>query len=770
MAQADRYQLLMDWDRDGFYCQDVALTDPLNQLPNPVSWHGLFYVPATALSTAELRREDSAYGVYVLRIDSGGDALGGVVIGEHEGGVLYSIPCRRLFDYTVTFWVRKSGITDDSTVFEVSVLDDADTLLNTPVTFAFGNDFAQVTTSFTTLITSTYLKISILKPSGDTMQSTLDIAGLMLVEGTEAPAVFNAGDISNARDDIFPYCESVQAAYGIPQYAEVMAPPSSMTAVLTNIEGEFSPENPPVGWGAGAVNLTAPGIQTEAYVGQELQGDDGTYADGVNNIIPPSISTTAIAGVEIQGDDGAWLREGFFSKGLLAKLLATHTVDGIETDFPLYIGTLATVQVDAGMVGGRRTVLTFGDVMTALNRAEYRPPLQEDVTIDEVIEVPFEDGVVAYPYPADFWLLDVEGASELDISTVLFENRLTDFETGDTTLAFAGDVTGGGQMAHAAEFIRENVTAELGGRFFWDARDGLLRFFNRTHDIRQTALAEAPGVIELDEPAVYVWGDDVLNYVVVTYYPRVIGAANSTLYSLGNAPLTLSAGQNRQMTVRYQVTDALHAAVAGKDMQTPVPTLDYTATANADGTGGDLTTTLQTVVTFNATSADITLINGGGVALYLQTFNLRGTPLTSYQPAQVTAMDSLSIVAQGEQKRALDIPALGDIDLAQAYAESLTQRYANPVGRIASATLWANRDEATLVALLPLAVGEHVLLYDPFVNNIAREYVVTALAHTLTPAKTHRVRLTVEPLDRYLYWILDDDVLSILDETTRIGL
>lgn len=737
MSEQAAYRLQIDWDRDGFFCDGVTASDPLNLVTAPVTFHGLFYFGASANSAVSLSWEATAWGLRVWTVVTGGDADGGIAIGQNEDApAMTVIPVLPSTEYTVQIAVQLVSAAGSADL-RLTVVNPANDAVITSFNFTPTTAWATYTRTFTSGASQTAARIDVRKRT-DSAATTFKATGPLLVAGASAPSAFNAGHISNPYDDLWAFCDAVTFRYGIDQYTEAVAPASSLTAVLNNIDHVFAPENPPLERSTGVLQNTG----------------------------APVIATEALLGTSLAGDDGMWLRPGFFSRGMLARLQAdyageTHT---------LYLGTLDSLRADAGTHGGRRATITVIDPVPQLERAQYDADLQLNVRTDAVLTQLFERGELLYPYPAQTWLLGVPGASELGVTTWLFENRLTDFDAGDTTLEFAGDTTGTGVLTSAVQLIRDVVYAELGGRFFWDARAGQFRFFRRTRDIRTLAAASAPGVLELDAPPEYAWGDDLINKVAVTYYPRVIGAAASVLYTLGSVPMSLAAGQARTMSVRFQVVDAPNATVAGQDMILPVPGLDYTTTANADGTGASQNASLTVNANFHALGAELTFVNTGGAPLYVQTFQLRGTPLVSYRAVQASAVASDSLVAQGEYRRTIDLPALGDAALAESYATYLVQRYKQPIGRISAASVWANRDAATMARVLGMAVGDHVRLHDPFLNNQAAKVLVTGMTHTILPNGSHQLRLNAEPLDRYLYWILGDATLSVLGSTTRLSI
>ena len=90
---------------------------------------------------------------------------------------------------------------------------------------------------------------------------------------------------------------------------------------------------------------------------------------------------------------------------------------------------------------------------------------------------------------------------------------------------------------------------------------------------------------------------------------------------------------------------------------TPVATTDYTANANADGSGADQTGAITVAY------ADVTNISGkyrrvrvtwGGTAGYLTKLQLRGTSIAYEDPTAVEALDSTSISTYGERSKTIN--------------------------------------------------------------------------------------------------------------------
>lgn len=706
MAQADSYELGIDWDRDGFICKGVSQTDPLNVIPNAVNLDSLPHAFGVD-SPFSIHAEETAYGKYVF---SANETVSGTKfiyfgvssIDPNIPGT--AIPVSADTTYRLTAWYKRNSGTRTGAMNILSG-DWNDTLLASASITLTNGAWVQGTRTFTTLSDTEYVILKVGVNTGGGVID-IDITGIMLTEGTDTPPVYNAGDATNYLDDVSTYLEAANWNWGIEQYTEWLAPPSRAELVMNNVDGTWSPENT------------------------------------------------------------ASVYQPYISKGLLVRLRALVG----STYYQQYIGNLDSIRVDAGVNGARRTILSVVDPTIQMQTTEYKPLLLEDVTTDEALLSMFNNGIVSYPYGTSHWLLSVPGASELGDTTILFNQTFTNFEVGDTTLAFSGDIANLDAKNTAVTYVREVVYAEAGGRLFWNAQTGTLDFHRRTHDIRSDDSPQAITEYELDEPPEYAWGDDVVNDVTITYYPRVIGSAGATLYTLGNLPMAIAAGDTRQWSARYTDPDAVNTKIAGKDMITPVANTDYTINSQSDGGGSDKTGNCTVYVQFLATEATVTIVNGDASTVYVTLFRLRGTPLSMYAAASTSANDPTSIGQNGRQKRVLSLPALGDEATATTFANYTVQRFKTAVGRIKSLSLWANRSTTALTNVLALGVGSYISVSDAFVMNQSQNYIVTGLRHRLAPRGSHWLRLFLEPLDRSQYWILGDETLSVLGETTRMSI
>ncbi len=711
MSEQAEYTLQIDWDKDGYFCDGVLPSDPLNLIENAATLRGVAY-RGTSTNSAILYRDPLAsdpntkYGGGYRRwaVDTAGEALGGIWIGRNAASNLH-IPVLASTQYTFSIWLTQSISVLGNKDFTIVAGDQNLGLLGAQaITISSFQDLTQFSCTFTTGGDTTHVNFTVQKRT-NTDQVFFFAAFPMLVLGATAPTAFNAGSATNAYDNVTPYVEDVTWQYGLLGAEKEIAQPASMTVRLNNNSGVWTPEN------------------------------------------PASPFTTEL------------------SKTVLCRLWAEY--DGVT--YQQCVLTVEQFMIEAGTVGGRTVMLMARDPMLRLLDSDYLPDLQLDVRIDEVLERVFDTVILGYPYPANYWMLGVEGSSELGETTFLYFQDITDFDEADTTLEFAGDLTGSGAVISAQAFIRPHVAAELGGMFYFDVKDGRFHFHNRTRDTRSIGTPVNPGALEQDEPPAYVWGDDLVNDVTVQYYPRSIGADNAVLFSMENVPVAISAGATRKFTARYRDPDDPGATVAA---HSTVPIRigdDYRGYDDPDGLGVDKTNQLTVVATYHATSAEVEITNGDAGTVYVTFFQIIGVPLTAHSQESVNARDITSVARHGEHKKSIDLPALGDAQLGALYANYYMQRYKNPIGRIAAASYTARTPES-MEYILSLTIGDYIEIYDTWLNNSITYYKIVGAIHRVAPQRDHWVRWFVQPMDRAVYWILGDADLSILGETTRLSL
>jgi hypothetical protein len=396
--------------------------------------------------------------------------------------------------------------------------------------------------------------------------------------------------------------------------------------------------------------------------------------------------------------------------------------------------------------------------MHRLLDAKYNARLLQNVRVDEALMALFDVPTVPYPYDKSFWILNYSALG----SAALYENRITNFEQALTTLAWAGDIVekeGGGR---AQSYLRQMVSAEVGGRFWWDARNGEFRFQNRHWDARQTTIANFDSTSFTGVPAAF--GDDVANVITVDYEPRSLGTPASVLWTAES--FTLPAGESRDLTARYNDPDNPDARVAATDIIQPVRGTDYAATVN----GVDATSDLTVSVEVSASSSKITVLNNSLYEATITLLRLRGTPLTTYKRQQAEALDAASIAAYDRKPKPLNLPALNSTDFADGVARYTLAKFKDAFSRWKSAQFIANDSEALRNAALDRTIGDKVRLSDGYSGHDS-VYIIVGERHAVNAAEgKHETTWTLKPTERERFWKLQDAIDGELNGDNVIAL
>lgn len=531
-------------------------------------------------------------------------------------------------------------------------------------------------------------------------------------------------------------------------------------------------------------------------------GRDGTYSDPLSDISIYMLAVEYRYGlskpyqemaqparmqVVLDNSTGAWsvgkigaLFSGAFKKGALVRLRYTYWDGADYQTATRFIGTLSQVMPDSGELFGKRTAtLIVEDPTLRLQDAEYVPPLLTNVTTDTAIKRVFDDAAIVYPYPHRYWMLGVVGASELGSTTTLFDHDITDFTTGISVLPYTGDNADEGRGVSALSFIRDVVAAEMGGRFYWDAPTGKYKFLSRQQYSSARATIDLDSYIVQEPAPEYHYADDLRNQVTISYELKSLKPASQILYSAGNVPFSLSAGQARQFTVRYQDPLEPTARVGGTDMITPVATTDYLANTLANGTGSNLTAFVLLTVEFRANSAIINLINSSNVTMYITLLQLRGTPLVSYGKETIYNQQNDSVFAYGEFPYSMNLPLVESAMAVEDYALLIVNRFGNPISRHERVTivLSALPFQSLSQAILLIKVGDTVTYYDPllqlanYVDGEYREpaYMVVGEEGRITGRHKWESTFILEPAVRNVFWLLGVAGRSELDSTTLLA-
>lgn len=452
------------------------------------------------------------------------------------------------------------------------------------------------------------------------------------------------------------------------------------------------------------------------------------------------------------------------SKGTLVRVKANYAGGDVTQ---LYIGQIVDSLPTLGEWGRREVTLTTECPMLRLLDAEYQPDLLLDTTVDAVISEVFDQGTMPYPYAYLYWMLGVEGVSNLGVTTTIYEHAVTAFDTGNTTLPYAGDAENEeGKGTSAQGVIRSMMAAEL-GRFFFNTRAGKFTLHNRHRDVLNDTVDATYtfGNFETLETA----HDDVANHITVNYEPREVGSPAEVIWSSGGLPMKLTAGERKEITARYVDPDS-DKPMGAMDFIVPQLGSDYSATSDEDGVGDDLTQHVTMAVEFGGSSATVWL--DSSVTCYIQILRLRGTPLRRFDRQAVTAIDGDSFYKNDWQYKKVDIAAISSSDYAQGVADWLLSRYTDKTLRLASVSFVSGYESTTGAAQsIAHGIGDRITISDTFSQH-DQDYFIVGEDHRITPGdgKFWTTKWTLRPASREIYWRVGTSGYSELGATTRPAL
>lgn len=452
------------------------------------------------------------------------------------------------------------------------------------------------------------------------------------------------------------------------------------------------------------------------------------------------------------------------SEGMLGRLRATFSA----VTYTLFVGRLASFQPLPGANNRRVIALQFNDPTLDLLDTEYMPVLDTTVTADVPIQRVLDEGVVPFPYAHNYWMLGVQGASELEQTTTIYSPSSYTLDTGKTVYNWVGDNSReGNQGISAQNYIRDLVSGEIYGRFFYDPTLPGYKFHNRHRDPLNTTVAFT--VTESDyEPDMSSYVRmPVLNKSSVSYTPRKTGTAGTVIWAADDLPISITEN-GQKITARYRDLDNPSARIGAIDVIPLHPVTDYAATYLPDGTNA--TTAIGLTVEVGANSAEITVNKPlryvGEISI--TALQMRGTPLTTYNPRTVESANYDSAYAYKYTSERVSYNLIDTDNDAQAIADYRVYKNATPVSAFDKLGWIANKTSTRMTNALGVDIGDRITVSDAWMRH-SSDYFVVGARHSITwgGEHTHSITLTLKPADREKFWILDT---SLLGTDTRLGL
>lgn len=410
------------------------------------------------------------------------------------------------------------------------------------------------------------------------------------------------------------------------------------------------------------------------------------------------------------------------------------TYDG--TTETIYQGYLDSIDPSHAVARPIKTV-TFGcvDDMDSLDRYEGEIAIQTNTRADDIITsvvaavytpsgTDYDTGINAFPVASDRWTGRLSGQG-----------------------AVGGVSSGVVQEFRASDKILDACTSDWG--HFYIAKGGTPTFRNR-----HAMPFDSSTVLTLNETMSSIRyvksAQPILNYVAVTCYPRKIGESNEILGELDQTtPPSIEDGEAATFDIRFRDPSNNAITLGGKDViNPPVATTDFTCTDDEPGEGTDETANVTPTATIYGDHAEVTLTNTAGHIVYVQSLQVRGIAVRSWQPVTVVAEDSTSQTAYGRRVLRLDAPLMSSPVDAQALANWLLDYYKDPVPEV-SVTFSANANATLMAAARDLELLDRVVLTDSQTGLSSDAFYVYGITHDI-PAK-HRHMVTLDLMQAYSY-------------------
>ncbi len=408
-----------------------------------------------------------------------------------------------------------------------------------------------------------------------------------------------------------------------------------------------------------------------------------------------------------------------------------------------FTGYIRSVEPDAGDWGQKQAVIHLQDVQPWLDDSPVRLAPQVNVTADAVIDRLLNQAMIRRAALAGYCIIDVTGYNRIDSVRVFPQQTLARrLAGGKTRFAYIGDWWR--ESTPIRQAVRELAESER-GRFYVD-REGRAVFLNRHYTLVHKAVSAS---FDNDMTGLeYRYGDVGLNRLALAMTPREIGGGGTALWRLGQAQRIR---QHTQVMMNLRFVDERNEPLGLLELER----LDASFHSRPDGSGPAIREQAAVeIVDIGLTSAQLRVHNMTPQDVYLTRLRVIGKPLYRCDPLEIVVSDGESIALYGPKQMSLDLPALSDIETAQAFATYEVARRRHPSGTVRTLTLNA-RDHQN--AALGLSLFNRIRITESQTGHRAAEYFIIAEAHHVSlGGSRHEVTWTLEPADSTRFVIVDN--------------
>lgn len=457
-----------------------------------------------------------------------------------------------------------------------------------------------------------------------------------------------------------------------------------------------------------------------------------------------SMAEASRARITVRNADGAFSPERNRLESGARVRIQSEQAGATRTHFT---GFISHIEPDEGEFGRKQAPIHLHDIQPWLADSPARLEPQVDVTADQVIGQLLDGATLRRAVLAGFCIIDVEGYNRIDSARVFPpENSRRRLQAGKTRFAYVGDWWR--ESTSAREAIGEIAASERG--FFYLDRAGDAVFLNRHHTLIHRRIAA-----EFNDDMIgmaYRYGDQRLNQIALRMTPRAIGASGTLLWQL-ESPLLV--GPASEAVLNLRLVDERDEPLGLLKFER----LESRFQLGPEGGAHEIHYGVGAAVAqLGTTSVQLRLVNRTRREAYLALLRLYGIPLYRSDPLEINASDGEGMHIYGLKRLGLDLPALSDIETAQAFAAYELARRKHPRGVIHTLRVNA-RDH--LPQALSLTLFDRIRVSESQTGHGARDYFIIGEEHHVSASGTrHEVTWTLEPATSTRFVIVNDSVID----------
>lgn len=409
-------------------------------------------------------------------------------------------------------------------------------------------------------------------------------------------------------------------------------------------------------------------------------------------------------------------------------------VSGADTRYWLY--RVKGIKPVPGQYGPRRVEVTAKDYMQELSNQKVSGlSIQTGKRGDELFDL-LVDSLPIAPTATDYdtgaFVMPYAFHDERDEDTYCLTVAQKVFQS-DLAYGFVdGDATGGETLHYQSHKTRQNISASSG------------------------TLSDTMTDLSIAHDDHNIW-----NKVKVTTYPVNV---DTSLSILGRIPeeFPIEPGETKTITIRY-IDDDTSRRISGAGLQTPVADTDYKMSSIAGNGGNNLNAFLTITPSAGGNSMSVEVENTGTAKGYVNTLQIRGYKVTTYDKVESHASDSASITAYGEKTLTYNMPYQNSSVFGQSVANELIRRHKDPASDISGVTFVANRTATLMSYALTLGIGSRITVTET-VTGVNADFFINGYEYELLAGNVLNTTWLLErAYNTTQYFTIDDAVFGEID-------